>query len=78
MRRGVEQGGVVLEHRLRAVAVMDVEIDDRDALQPVHLAGALRRDRDVVEEAEKKISDIEGRLGFADLAQFTPGKPPNP
>src|SRR6185503_2556491 len=34
--------------------------------------------KDGFEEAEKKISDIEGRLGFADLAQFTPGKPPNP
>ena len=30
------------------------------------------------EDAEKKISDIEGRLGFADLAQFTPPAPPKP
>jgi hemerythrin-like domain-containing protein len=34
--------------------------------------------KDGFEDAEKKISDIEGRLGFADLAQFTPPKPPNP
>jgi hemerythrin-like domain-containing protein len=34
--------------------------------------------KDGFEDAEKKISDIEGRLGFADLAQFTPPKPPIP
>ena len=34
--------------------------------------------KDGFEDAEKKISDIEERLGFADLAQFTPPKPPNP
>jgi hemerythrin-like domain-containing protein len=34
--------------------------------------------KDGFEEAEKKISDIEGRLGFADLAQFTPPPPPKP
>ena len=32
--------------------------------------------KDGFEDAEKKISDIEGRLGFADLSQFTPPKPP--
>ena len=32
--------------------------------------------KDGFEEAEKTISDIEGRLGFADLAQFTAPKPP--
>ena len=34
--------------------------------------------KDGFEDAEKKISDIEGRLGFADLARFTPPAPPKP
>jgi len=34
--------------------------------------------KDGFDDAEKKISDIEGRLGFADLAQFTPPVPPKP
>ena len=34
--------------------------------------------KDGFEDAEKKISEIEGRLGFADLAQFTPPAPPKP
>ena len=34
--------------------------------------------KDGFEDAEKKIGDIEGRLGFADLAQFTPPMPPKP
>jgi hemerythrin-like domain-containing protein len=32
--------------------------------------------KDGFEDAEKKISNIEGVLGFADLAQFTPPPPP--
>jgi len=32
--------------------------------------------KDGFEDAEKKISTIEGALGFADLAQFTPPPPP--
>ena len=32
--------------------------------------------KDGFEDAEKKISTIEGTLGFADLAQFTPPPPP--
>jgi hemerythrin-like domain-containing protein len=32
--------------------------------------------KDGFEDAEKKISGIEGALGFADLAQFTPPAPP--
>ena len=43
MGRGEEHGGIVLEHGLGAVAVMDVEIDDGDALEPVMLARARRR-----------------------------------
>jgi hypothetical protein len=34
MDRGEEHRRVVLERRLGAVAVVDVEIDDRHALQP--------------------------------------------
>lgn len=34
--------------------------------------------KDGFEDAEKKISKIEGELGFADLAQFTPRAPPKP
>ena len=32
--------------------------------------------KDGFEDAERKITDIEGRLGFADLSQFTPPPPP--
>jgi hemerythrin-like domain-containing protein len=32
--------------------------------------------KDGFEDAEKKISNIEGALGFSDLAQFTPPSPP--
>jgi hemerythrin-like domain-containing protein len=32
--------------------------------------------KDGSEDAEEKINDIEGRLGFADLSQFTPPLPP--
>jgi len=32
--------------------------------------------KDGFEDAEKKISNIEGMLGFADLSQFTPPPPP--
>jgi hemerythrin-like domain-containing protein len=34
--------------------------------------------KDGFEDAEKKISQIEGELGFSDLAQFTPPAPPQP
>jgi hemerythrin-like domain-containing protein len=34
--------------------------------------------KDGFEDAEKKISDIEAALGFADLSQFTPPPPPKP
>jgi hemerythrin-like domain-containing protein len=34
--------------------------------------------KDGFEDAEKKISNIEAELGFADLAQFTPPPPPKP
>lgn len=34
--------------------------------------------KDGFEDAEKKISSIETELGFGDLAQFTPPRPPKP
>lgn len=34
--------------------------------------------KDGFEDAEKKIANIEGLLGFGDLAQFTPPSPPKP
>jgi hemerythrin-like domain-containing protein len=34
--------------------------------------------KDGFEDAEKEIGKIEGELGFADLAQFTPPPPPKP
>jgi hemerythrin-like domain-containing protein len=34
--------------------------------------------KDGFEDAEKQIGKIEGELGFADLAQFTPPSPPKP
>lgn len=34
--------------------------------------------KDGFDDAEKKISAIEGRLGLSDLARFTPPPPPNP
>ncbi len=52
MGRGVEQAFVGFERGLRAVAVMDVEIDDRHPLEAVHVAGPQGADRGVVEQAE--------------------------
>ena len=52
MGRGIEQVFVVLERGLRAIAVMDVEIDDRHAFETVHIAGPQRADRGVVEKTE--------------------------
>ena len=50
--RHVEDGRVVAEDVLRAVAVVDVPVDDRHALEPELGLRRARRDRDVVEEAE--------------------------
>ncbi len=52
MGGGIEDLRVVLEHVLRAVAVMHVEIHDRHALQPVRRAGMGCPDRDIVEQAK--------------------------
>ena len=50
MCRHVEHPGVVVEDVLRAIAVMDVPVDDRHALA---LLGQMRRsDGDIVEQTE--------------------------
>ena len=51
VRRNVQDPGVVVEHPLGAIAVVDIEIDDRDAF---HASGERRRggDGDVVVQAE--------------------------
>ena len=76
MGRGIEQARILGEARLRAVAVMDVEIDDRDAGEAVRLARPQRPDRDVVEETKAhrpprlgvmtgRAHRAEGVVGFA-------------
>jgi hypothetical protein len=50
--RGVEKAGVGGEGILRAVAVVHVEIEDGNALEPVDRAGVQRADGDVVEQAK--------------------------
>src|SRR4051795_5269210 len=52
MDRSVEQTRIVLEDVLRAVAVVNVEIDHRDAGNAMDLPRLLRPDRDIVEQAE--------------------------
>ena len=52
VERAEEDAVVVPEDRLRAVAVVDVEVDDRDALEAELALRRARRDRDVVEQAE--------------------------
>jgi hypothetical protein len=50
--RDVEHVRVVPEDRLRAVAVVGVPVDDRDARRAEPLQRVSRGDRNVVEEAE--------------------------
>jgi hypothetical protein len=52
VRRAIHHGRVVPENVLAAVAVMHVEIDDRDAFRAVPFLRVARRDRDIVEQAE--------------------------
>ncbi len=44
--------GSLLDERLRAVAVMHVEVDDEHAIGMMFLARVVRGDRDVAEETE--------------------------
>ena len=50
--RGIEQSRIGLDDGLRALAVMDVKIDDRHAFQAIDRLGMERADRDTVEKAE--------------------------
>ena len=52
MQRDEENGVVVLEDRLRPVAVVDVPVEDRHPLDAELRLRPPRRDRNVVEEAE--------------------------
>ena len=52
MKRDREHARVVAEQRLGAVAVMDVEVDDGDALQTELVLRVAGGDRDVAEDAE--------------------------
>src|SRR5271166_846775 len=52
VRRGVHDGSVIPKDVLRAVTVMDVEIDDRDALGAIDRLGVTRGNGSVVEETE--------------------------
>ena len=55
-----EHAVIVPEDRLRAVAVVDVPIDDRDPLDPQRVLGVTRCDRDVAEQAEPHRAVSEG------------------
>lgn len=67
---------VVRERRFGTVAVMHVEVDDRDALEPVHVERMPRRDRDVVEEAEahraRRLRVMAGRPHAAERIVVAP------
>src|SRR5439155_8648858 len=52
MRRAVEQRGVRLDYGLRALAVVDIEIEDGDAARAVLGLRMARADRHAVEQAE--------------------------
>ncbi len=52
MRRAVEHARVLVEDILRAVAVMRIPVDDRQALQAKHVEGIARCYRNMVDKAE--------------------------
>ena len=52
VERDREHARIVVERALRAVAVVDVPVDDRDAREPARAAQVVRGDRDVAEDAE--------------------------
>jgi hypothetical protein len=52
MGRSVKHILVGPENLLRAIAMMDIEIDDGDALGAMFCAGVMSRNRDVVEQTE--------------------------
>ena len=64
MRGTEEQARIGGRDGLRAVAVVDVEIDDRDPAQAIGLAGMHGADHDIVEQAEPHRG-----LGFGMMAR---------
>ena len=52
MGRCVEYIGIILDQGLAAIAVMDIEIDDRDTTGTVGLSGIAGADRNIIEKAE--------------------------
>ena len=60
MQRDEEDAVVVAEDRVGPVAVMDVVVDDRDALEAERALRGAGRDRDVVEEAEAHRPVLQG------------------
>ena len=71
---------VAPEDVLRAVAVVDVEVDDRDALDAVRGLGVARGDRGVVEEAEahrrRRFGVVAGRTRRHEGVVDAPERPP--
>ena len=70
MQARVEDGGVLLERVLGAVAVVDVPVEDQDLLEPVSALKVAGEDRDVVEQAEAEgegaLRVVAGRTGEAE------------
>jgi hypothetical protein len=60
MQRDGQDGRVVVEGRFRAVAVVDVPVDDGHALEPAGLPRMVRRDRGVAEQAEAHAHVADG------------------
>ena len=52
MGRSIEQARVLLEDRLRAITMVDVEVDDSDPVKTMNGAGLMGPDRHIVEDAE--------------------------
>ncbi len=68
MGRGVEDGGIGPDDRLGAVAVVDVPVDDRDALGAMGALGVAGGDDGVVEQAE-----AHGLVGLGVMARRPDG-----
>jgi hypothetical protein len=76
VRAQVQHTRIVFEDRLRAIAVMHVEINDRHPRQSVHVDAMQRCDGDTVEQAEPH-RRITCRMvsGWAHGAERTRGFP---
>jgi hypothetical protein len=68
MRRGVEQTAIRLKGCLRAITVVDIEIDDSHSGEAVRFARSQRTDSGIVEQAE---AHSPLRLGM--MARWTNG-----